>query len=81
MRVNYIEIYKIHIKNCNYLLIIIFCLTIRFLKNYTLDPEELYIIVVNLGLWSEKINLTSVYPNLDETLEIVVASSNAVRNT
>ncbi|KMQ89399.1 maltase 1-like protein [Lasius niger] len=53
----------------------------RFLKNYTLDPEELYIIVVNLGLRSEKINLTSVYPNLDETLEIVVASSNAIRNT
>ncbi|XP_025261733.1 probable maltase [Camponotus floridanus] len=50
----------------------------RFLENY---PEELYIIVINLGLRREKINLTSVYPNLDETLEIVVASSNAIRNT
>ncbi|KAL6424456.1 hypothetical protein ACFW04_009900 [Cataglyphis niger] len=50
----------------------------RFLENY---PDELYIVVVNLGLRQEKINLTSIYPNLDKTLEIVVASSNAVCDT
>ncbi|XP_072763315.1 alpha-glucosidase [Anoplolepis gracilipes] len=50
----------------------------RFLENY---PEELYIIVINLELRTQKINLTSIYPNLKKTLEIVVASSNAIHNT
>jgi len=46
----------------------------RFLK----DHPSVYIIVINLGLRQEKIDLASKYPYLKNTLEIVVASSNAL---
>ena len=45
----------------------------RFLENYST-----YIVVVNLGLRLEIVNLTSLYPNLEDSMEIIVASSNAV---
>ncbi|CAL7951109.1 unnamed protein product [Xylocopa violacea] len=45
----------------------------RFLKN---NPT--YIVVVNLGLRQERVNLTSLYPDLEDSMEIIVASSNAV---
>ncbi|CAK9822936.1 Maltase 1 [Anthophora retusa] len=48
----------------------------RFLKNY-----PTYIVVVNLGLQEEKVNLTSLYPNLENSAKIIVASSNAVHIT
>ncbi|EZA54842.1 alpha-glucosidase isoform X2 [Ooceraea biroi] len=46
----------------------------RFLKNHPLA----YIIVINLGLRQEQVNLSLIYPYLKDTLEIVVASSNAL---
>ncbi|KZC06345.1 PREDICTED: maltase 1-like [Dufourea novaeangliae] len=46
----------------------------RFLKGYSM-----YIVVVNLELRQEIVNLTSLYPNLEDSIEIVVASSNAVQ--
>ncbi|XP_078034890.1 maltase 2 [Augochlora pura] len=45
----------------------------RFLKNH-----PTYIVVVNLGLLQENVNLTALYPNIEATMKIVVASSNAV---
>ncbi|XP_046144817.1 probable maltase isoform X2 [Osmia bicornis bicornis] len=45
----------------------------RFLKN-----SPIYVVVINLGLRQERVNLTSLYPNLGDSMEIVVASSNAV---
>ncbi|CAK9813318.1 Maltase 1 [Anthophora quadrimaculata] len=48
----------------------------RFLKD---NPT--YIVVVNLGLLEEKVNLTSLYPNLEDSAKIIVASSNAVHVT
>lgn len=38
----------------------------------------MYIIAINLGLREEKVNLTSLFPKLEDSMEIVVASSNAV---
>lgn len=49
---------------------------IRFLEDYST-----YIVVVNLGLRHEIVNLTSLYPNLEDSMEIIVASSNAVYTT
>lgn len=48
----------------------------RFFDNY-----PTYIVIVNLGLRQEKVNLTSLYPNLGDSMEIIVASSNAVHVT
>ncbi|KAG5306649.1 MAL1 Maltase, partial [Acromyrmex insinuator] len=48
----------------------------RSFKNY-----PVYFIVINLGLRQEKINLTSIHANLENTLNIIVASSNAIRVT
>ncbi|KAG5318955.1 MAL1 Maltase, partial [Pseudoatta argentina] len=48
----------------------------RSFKNY-----PVYFIVINLGLRQEKINLTSIHANLQNTLNIIVASSNAIRVT
>nr|XP_031833680.1 maltase 2-like [Nomia melanderi] len=45
----------------------------RFLENYST-----YVVIVNLGLRQETVNLTSTYPNIEDSMEIVVASSNAV---
>lgn len=46
----------------------------------SLQAYPTYIIIVNLDLRQETVNLTSLYPNLDDSMEIVVASSNAVQN-
>ncbi|XP_012219493.1 probable maltase [Linepithema humile] len=45
----------------------------RFLEN-----NPVYIILVNLGLQQEIVNLTSLYPNLEDILKIYAASSNAI---
>ncbi|XP_076637595.1 maltase A3 [Colletes latitarsis] len=45
----------------------------RFFEDY-----PTYLIVINLNLRQEKVNLTSLYPNLEDSMEIVIASSNAV---
>nr|XP_033327991.1 maltase A3-like [Megalopta genalis] len=45
----------------------------RFLKDY---PS--YIVVVNLGLLQENVNLTALYPSIEDSMDVVVASSNAV---
>ncbi|XP_014470844.1 PREDICTED: alpha-glucosidase-like [Dinoponera quadriceps] len=46
----------------------------RFVENH-----PVYIVVINLGIRQERINLTSIYPNLKATLGTVVVSSNALR--
>ncbi|XP_011699400.1 PREDICTED: maltase A1-like [Wasmannia auropunctata] len=48
----------------------------RSLKDY-----PVYIIVINLGLRPEKVNLTSIYANLRNVLNVIVTSSNAIRVT
>ncbi|XP_043255115.1 maltase 1-like [Colletes gigas] len=48
----------------------------RFFENH-----PTYVIVINLNLRQEKVNLTSLYPNLEDSMEIVIASSNAVHVT
>jgi len=53
-----------------------FFLIIRSLKNH-----PVYIIVINLGILQEEVNLTSIYANLKNTLDVIVASSNAIRFT
>ncbi|XP_020290811.1 maltase A3-like [Pseudomyrmex gracilis] len=45
----------------------------RFLKDY-----YVYITVINFGLRTELIDLTKIYPDLIETLDVVVSSSNAI---
>ncbi|XP_011866809.1 PREDICTED: alpha-glucosidase-like [Vollenhovia emeryi] len=45
----------------------------RSLKNH-----PVYIVVINLGIRTEEINLTSICANLKDTLDIIVASSNAI---
>nr|XP_012150099.1 PREDICTED: maltase A3-like isoform X2 [Megachile rotundata]XP_012150100.1 PREDICTED: maltase A3-like isoform X2 [Megachile rotundata] len=45
----------------------------RFLEN-----SSVYIVVINLGLRQERVNLTSLYPDLEDSMEIAVASSNAI---
>ncbi|XP_017757512.1 PREDICTED: LOW QUALITY PROTEIN: maltase A3-like [Eufriesea mexicana] len=52
-----------------------------FLFKRSLQKYPTYIVVINLGLRQETVNLTSLYPNLKDSMEIVVASSNAVHNT
>jgi len=46
-----------------------------------LKNHPVYIIVINLGLRQEEVNLTSIYANSKNTLDIIVASSNAIRFT
>ncbi|XP_076657439.1 maltase A3 [Halictus rubicundus] len=48
----------------------------RFLKGH---PS--YIVVVNLGLREENVNLTTLYPKIEASMDVVVASSNAVSFT
>ncbi|XP_024887988.1 maltase A3-like [Temnothorax curvispinosus] len=50
------------------------------LKRY-LENHPVYIVVINLGLRQEEINMTLIYPNLEDTLDVIVASSNAIRVT
>ncbi|KAG7200172.1 hypothetical protein KM043_000607 [Ampulex compressa] len=45
----------------------------RFLENH-----PVYLVIVNLGTEEERVNLTSLYSNLKDTLEIVVSSSDTV---
>ncbi|XP_015172085.1 PREDICTED: maltase A3-like [Polistes dominula] len=47
----------------------------------SLQDHPIYIIIVNLWIHREQINLTSLYPDLNDNLEIVVYSSNAIYTT
>ncbi|XP_039312826.1 alpha-glucosidase [Solenopsis invicta] len=47
----------------------------------SLENHPIYIIVINLSLWPQKVNLTSIYANLRDTLDVAVASSIAFRIT
>lgn len=44
----------------------------------SLQDNPIYIIIVNLWIHQEQINLTSLYPDINDNLEIVVYSSNAI---
>ncbi|EFN81919.1 alpha-glucosidase [Harpegnathos saltator] len=48
----------------------------RSLENY-----PAYIVVINLGIRQERVNLTSIYPDLNAVLRTVVESSNALHVT
>ncbi|XP_050589490.1 maltase A3-like isoform X2 [Bombus affinis] len=52
-----------------------------FVFKRSLANNPTYIVVINLGLRQETVNLTSVYPNLKDPVEIIIASSNAVNIT
>ena len=54
-------------------------LILFFIRSLANNPT--YIVVINLGLRQETVNLTSVYPNLKDPVEIIIASSNAVNIT
>ncbi|XP_043493925.1 maltase A3-like [Polistes fuscatus] len=47
----------------------------------SLQDHPIYIIIVNLWIHREQINLTSLYPDINDNLEIVVYSSNAIYTT
>ncbi|KAL2718411.1 maltase A3-like [Vespula squamosa] len=47
----------------------------------SLQDHPTYIIIVNLWINREQINLASLYPDIDDNLEIVVYSSNAIYTT
>ncbi|KAI4484894.1 hypothetical protein M0802_012987 [Mischocyttarus mexicanus] len=47
----------------------------------SLQDHPIYIIIVNLWIHQEQINLESLYPDLDDNLEILVYSSNAIYTT
>lgn len=46
----------------------------------SLEGYPTYLVIVNLWIRKENINLTSLYPDISDDLEIVVASSNAIYN-
>ncbi|KAK2581726.1 hypothetical protein KPH14_002210 [Odynerus spinipes] len=47
----------------------------------SLEDNPVYIVIVNLWIRQEKVNLTSLYPDISNDLEIAVASSNAIYTT
>ncbi|XP_014609695.1 PREDICTED: maltase A3-like [Polistes canadensis] len=47
----------------------------------SLQDHPIYIIIVNLWIHREQINLTSLYPDINDNLEIIVYSSNAIYTT
>ncbi|XP_076283372.1 maltase A3 [Lasioglossum baleicum] len=49
-----------------------------FVLKRFLMGQPLYIVVVNVGLREENVNLRTLYPNIEASMDIVVASSNAV---
>ncbi|KAL2724716.1 maltase A3-like [Vespula maculifrons] len=47
----------------------------------SLQDHPVYIVIVNLWIRQEQINLASLYPDIDDNLEIVIYSSNAIYTT
>ncbi|XP_053985104.1 maltase 1-like [Hylaeus volcanicus] len=52
-----------------------------FILKRSFEDYPTYIVIINLGLKLEKINLTLLYPKLEDSVEIIIASSNAVQAT
>ncbi|XP_035742844.1 maltase A3-like isoform X2 [Vespa mandarinia] len=47
----------------------------------SLQNHPVYIVIVNLWIHQEQINLASLYPDIDDNLEIVIYSSNSIYTT